>query len=149
MLYGHIETIEERVDHLERLRALQDETGGFQALVPLAFHPENTELAHIEAPTAHDDLRTIAVSRLFLDNVPHIKAYWIMLGIAVAQTALSFGADDFDGTVTQEKIYHDAGAQTPQSLAREELARLIVEAGFQPVERDTLYNVVRVEEVEA
>ncbi|MFG0317832.1 MAG: aminofutalosine synthase MqnE [Planctomycetota bacterium JB042] len=149
MLYGHIETIEERVDHLERLRALQDETGGFQTFIPLSFHPDNSEMADLPAPTAHDDLRTIAVSRLFLDNVPHVKAYWIMLGIPTAQLALNYGADDIDGTVTQERIYHDAGAQTPQELARADLIRLIVDAGFEPVERDTLYNVVKVEEIVA
>ncbi|MFH0944434.1 MAG: aminofutalosine synthase MqnE [Planctomycetota bacterium] len=142
MLYGHIETFEERVDHLQRLRSLQDETGGFQALIPLSFHPENTELDHIPAPTAADDLRTIAVSRLFLDNVDHIKAYWVMLGLPVAQMALNFGADDIDGTVTQERIYHDAGATTPQALTREDLHQLITDAGFRPVQRNTLYNVI-------
>ncbi len=147
MLYGHIETLEERVDHLDRLRSLQDETGGFQTFIPLSFHPDNTEMDDIAPPTAHDDLRNIAVSRLYLDNVPHVKAYWIMLGIPVAQMALNYGADDIDGTVTQERIYHDAGATTPQSLVRDDLIQLIVDAGFQPVERDTLYNVVKVEEV--
>lgn len=142
MLYGHIETLEERVDHLQRLRALQDETGGFQTFIPLSFHPDNSEMSEIPAPTAHDDLRSIAVSRLFLDNVPHIKAYWVMLGIPTAQMALNFGADDLDGTVTQERIYHDAGATTPMALSREMLCQLIAEAGFEPVERDTLYNVV-------
>lgn len=142
MLYGHIETIAERVDHLDRLRRLQDETGGFQTFIPLAFHPENTELAHLAAPTALDDLRTLAVARLFLDNIPHVKAYWIMLGVATAQLALSFGADDIDGTVTHERIYHDAGATTPLSLARADLCRIIREAGYRPVERDTHYNVL-------
>ena len=146
MLYGHIETLEERVDHLERLRALQDRTGGFQTLIPLSFHPDNTEMDDIPAPTAHDDLRNIAVARLFLDNIPHIKAYWIMLGVPTAQMALNFGADDIDGTVTQERIYHDAGAQTPQALARRDQIQLIADAGFVPVERDTLYNVVKVED---
>lgn len=145
MLYGHIETIEERVDHLSRLRALQDETGGFQTFIPLSFHPDHTEMAHIKAPTAHDDLKNIAVARLFLDNIAHVKAYWIMLGIPVAQMALNYGADDIDGTVTQEKIYHDAGATTPQALTREDLMKLIRDAGFVPIERDTLYNVVREE----
>lgn len=148
MLYGHIETIEERVDHLSRLRALQDETGGFQTFIPLSFHPDNTEMADIKAPTAHDDLKNIAVARLFLDNIAHVKAYWIMLGIPVAQMALNYGADDIDGTVTQEKIYHDAGATTPQALSRPDLLALIRDAGFVPVERDTLYNVLR-EEAEA
>ncbi len=146
MLYGHIETIAERVDHLLRLRELQDETHGFQTFIPLAFHPDNSEMADIPAPTAHDDLRTIAVARLLLDNVPHVKAYWIMLGIATAQLALTCGADDIDGTVSEEKIYHDAGATTPQSLTRAELVKLIQDAGFEAVERDTLYRVVRREE---
>jgi aminodeoxyfutalosine synthase len=145
MLYGHIETIEERVDHLARLRALQDETGGFQTFIPLSFHPDNTEMADIKAPTAHDDLKNIAVARLFLDNIAHVKAYWIMLGIPVAQMALNYGADDIDGIVTQEKIYHDAGAVTPQALTRDDLLALIRDAGFDPVERDTLYNVLREE----
>ena len=142
MLYGHIETLEERIDHLGQLRTLQDETGGFQTLIPLSFHPENTGLDHIPAPTADDDLRTIAVSRLFLDNIDHIKAYWVMLGLPVAQMALNFGADDIDGTVTQERIYHDAGATTPQALTRDDLHQLITDAGFRPVQRDTLYNIV-------
>lgn len=149
MLYGHIETLEERVDHLDRLRSLQDDTGGFQTFIPLSFHPDNTALSEIPPPTAHDDLRNIAVARLFLDNIPHVKAYWIMLGIATAQAALAFGADDIDGTVTEERIYHDAGAATPVSLSRAELVRLIRDAGFRPVERDTLYNVVRIEEATA
>jgi aminodeoxyfutalosine synthase len=142
MLHGHIETIEERVDHLDRLRRLQDETGGFQTYIPLSFHPENSELAHIEGPSALDELREIAVARLLLDNVPHVKAYWILLDIPVAQTALSFGADDVDGTVVEEHIYHDAGATTPQRVARDELVRWIERAGRVPVERDTLYNEV-------
>lgn len=142
MLYGHIETVEERVDHLIRLREAQDETGGFQTYIPLRFHPENTEMSHIPAPTGFDDLQNIAVARLLLDNIPHIKAYWIMLGQAIAQIALSFGADDIDGTVAEEKIYHEAGATTPQSMTRQELMRLICAAGRVPVERDTLYNIV-------
>ncbi|TAJ03993.1 MAG: aminofutalosine synthase MqnE [Planctomycetota bacterium] len=142
MLHGHIETVEERVDHLDRLRKLQDETGGFQTYIPLSFHPENSELAHIEGPSAIDELREIAVARLLLDNVPHVKAYWILLDIPVAQTALSFGADDVDGTVVEEHIYHDAGATTPQRVARDELVRWIERAGRIPVERDTLYNEV-------
>jgi aminodeoxyfutalosine synthase len=146
MLFGHLETVEERVEHLLRLRALQDETGGFQAYIPLAFHPENTEMADVAPPTGVDKLREIAVGRLLLDNVPHVKAYWIMMTIPIAQIALSFGADDIDGTVVEEKIYHDAGAKTPQRLSREELVRLVREAGRRPVERDTLYGVVRVEE---
>ena len=140
MLYGHIENAYHRIDHLIRLRELQDETGGFQTFIALAFHPDNTGLAHIKKPSAIMDLRTIAVSRLMLDNIPHIKAYWIMLGIGTAQTALSYGADDIDGTVRHELIYHDAGATTPELLTVEELRRLIVEAGREPVERDTLYR---------
>ena len=140
MLYGHIENAYHRVDHLIRLRELQDETGGFQTFIPLAFHPENTGLAHIKKPSALMDLRTMAVSRLMLDNIPHIKAYWIMLGIGTAQTALAYGADDLDGTVRHELIYHDAGATTPELLTVEQIQRLIVEAGREPVERDTLYR---------
>jgi aminodeoxyfutalosine synthase len=142
MLYGHIEQPFHRIDHLLRLRELQDETAGFQTFIPLAFHPENTGLAHIKKPSALVDLRTIAVSRLMLDNVPHIKAYWIMLGIGTAQVALSYGADDLDGTVRHELIYHDAGATTPEVLSVEAIRRLIEEAGHEPVERDTLYRRV-------
>lgn len=140
MLYGHIENAYHRIDHLIRLRELQDETGGFQTFIPLAFHPENTGLSNISKPSAIIDLRTIAVSRLMLDNIPHIKAYWIMLGIGTAQTALAYGADDIDGTVRHELIYHDAGATTPELLTVEELRRLITEAGREPIERDTLYR---------
>ncbi|MEK7406418.1 MAG: aminofutalosine synthase MqnE [Acidobacteriota bacterium] len=142
MLYGHIETADDRVDHLLRLRALQDETGGFVAFVPLAFHPGNTALRHLPATTGFDDIKAIAVARLLLDNVPHIKAYWIMLTPRIAQIAQRFGADDIDGTVVEEKIYHDAGATTSQSLRRSELLRLIREAGREPLERDTLYRPV-------
>ncbi|RMH02578.1 MAG: aminofutalosine synthase MqnE [Planctomycetota bacterium] len=143
MLYGMTETLEERVDHLVRLRKLQDETGGFQAYVPLAFHPANTGLAHLPMPGPHERLRSIAIGRLFLDNIPHVKAYWVMLGLPVAQMALAMGADDLDGTVSQERIYHDAGAGTPEALDRPALHRLIREAGRVPVERDTLYRVRR------
>lgn len=143
MLYGHIENAYHRVDHLIRLRELQDETGGFQTFIPLAFHPENTGLAHIKKPSALMDLRTMAVSRLMLDNIPHMKAYWIMLGIGTAQTALAYGADDLDGTVRHELIYHDAGATTPELLSVEQIQRLIVEAGREPVERDTLYRRIQ------
>ncbi len=142
MLHGHVETVEEKVDHLDRLRRLQDETGGFQTYVPLSFHPANNEWSHLPGPSALDELREIAVARLLLDNVPHVKAYWILLGIPIAQLALSFGADDVDGTVVEEHIYHDAGATTPEGVAREELVRWIRDAGRIPVERDTLYNVV-------
>jgi aminodeoxyfutalosine synthase len=142
MLYGHIEEPRHRIDHLIRLRELQDETGGFQTFIPLAFHPENTGLAHIVKSTAVMDLRTMAISRLMLDNIPHIKAYWIMLGIGTAQTALAYGADDLDGTVRHELIYHDAGATTPELLSVERIEQLIREAGRDPVERDTLYRQV-------
>ncbi|HEX2714845.1 MAG TPA: aminofutalosine synthase MqnE [Candidatus Acidoferrales bacterium] len=142
MLYGHIETEEERVDHLLQLRALQDETHGFVAFIPLAFHPENTALSHLPKPTGFADLKNIAVSRLLLDNFDHIKAYWIMLTPRIAQIALRFGADDIDGTVVEEKIYHDAGATTAQFTPRAELERLIREAGRVPVERDTLYHPI-------
>jgi aminodeoxyfutalosine synthase len=142
MLHGHIETVEERVDHLDRLRLLQDETGGFQTYIPLSFHPDNTEWSHLPGPTALEELREIAVSRLLLDNIDHIKAYWIMLSIPVAQMALAYGADDVDGTVVEEKIYHEAGATTPQQVLRAELVQWIRDAGRIPVERDTIYNVL-------
>jgi aminodeoxyfutalosine synthase len=142
MLYGHIETDYHRIDHLVRLRELQDETGGFQTFVPLAFHPENTGLSHIRKPSSLTDLRVMAVSRLMLDNIPHMKAYWIMLGLGTAQAALAYGADDLDGTVRHELIYHDAGATTPETLSVADIRRLISEAGREPVERDTLYRAV-------
>jgi aminodeoxyfutalosine synthase len=142
MLYGHIESDEDRVDHLLQLRALQDETGGFQTFIPLAFHPDGNALMRLPGPTGVEDLRTYAVSRLVLQNIPHIKAYWIMLGVKTAQSALWFGADDLDGTVQEEKIYHMAGAETPQVMTPAEIVRLIRNAGRNPVERDTLYNVV-------
>jgi aminodeoxyfutalosine synthase len=142
MLYGHIEKANHRIDHLIRLRALQDETGGFQTFIPLAFHPENTRLDHIAKPSGLMDLRVMAISRLMLDNFPHIKAYWVMLGIKTAQMALSYGADDLDGTVVYEKIYHDAGSDSPQELTVTEIRRLIEEAGRKPVERDTLYHEI-------
>jgi aminodeoxyfutalosine synthase len=142
MLYGHIETFDHRVDHLMRLRALQDETSGMQAFIPLAFHPDGNGMKHLPAPTAIDDLRTIAVSRLVLDNIPHIKAYWVSLTPDVAQVALRFGADDIDGTIVHETIYAAAGTRSPSGLSYEELVRLIREAGRTPIERDTLYNVV-------
>lgn len=142
MLYGHVETVEERVDHLVKLREAQDDTHGFVAFIPLAFHPDNTPLAHIPKPTGYDDLRNIAVSRLLLDNFDHIKAYWVMLSPSIAQIALRFGANDMDGTVVEEKIYHDAGANTAEFTPRGELERLIRAAGRIPVERDTLYNKI-------
>ncbi|MCL5292362.1 MAG: aminofutalosine synthase MqnE [Actinobacteria bacterium] len=147
MLYGHIETYEERVDHLIRLRELQDETGGFQSFIPLAFHPDNTPLEQIrkfERPTAHENLKMIAISRLMLDSFDHIKAFWIMLGLKTAQLSLDFGADDLDGTVVQEKITHAAGADTDEAIERDELVEIIKDAGRIPVERDTLYRVVRI-----
>jgi aminodeoxyfutalosine synthase len=143
MLYGHLEAPRHRVDHLVRLRRLQDETGGFQAFVPLAFHPARTALAHLPGPTGLDDLRVIAASRLVLDNFDHIKAYWISLGLGTAQTALAYGADDLDGTVRQEKIHHEAGSQAPESLSADELCALIRGAGRVPIERDSLYRPVR------
>ncbi len=143
MLYGHIETEEDRVDHLLKLRALQDETGGFVTFIPLAFHPDNTPLRHIPKTTGFLDLKQIAVSRLLLDNIAHIKAYWVMMTPKIAQIAQRFGSDDIDGTVVEEKIYHDAGATTEQSLRRSELLRLIREAGREPLERDTLYRPVQ------
>ena len=142
MLYGHVETEEERVDHLVKLRELQDVTHGFVAFIPLAFHPDNTALSHIPKTTGYLDLRNIAVSRLMLDNFEHIKAYWIMLTPSIAQIALRFGANDLDGTVVEEKIYHDAGAKTSEFTPRNELERLIHAAGRVPVERDTLYNKI-------
>ncbi len=140
MLYGHIETTEERVDHLIALREAQDETGGFMCFIPLSFHPKNTGLSTLSQTGGLDDLKTIAVSRLMLDNFRHIKAYWVMLGTKVAQIALSFGADDLDGTVLEEKITHMAGAETEKALSRTEIERLIKDANRIPVERDTLYN---------
>jgi aminodeoxyfutalosine synthase len=142
MLYGHIETAEERVDHMLQARALQDETGGFQAFIPLAFHPDNNQMRKLPPPSAADSLRVHAVSRLMLDNIPHVKAFWVATGVEVAQASLWFGVDDLDGTVQEEKIYHMAGARTPEALSTLEIERLIVAAGRQPVERDTLYNIV-------
>jgi aminodeoxyfutalosine synthase len=142
MLYGHIESIEHRIEHLVRLRQLQDATSGFQAFVPLAFHPQHTALSHLRRVSALEDLRVTAVSRLMLDNFDHIKAYWISLGVGTAQTALAYGADDLDGTVRRERIHHEAGATSPEKLSVEELQSLIVEAGREPIERDSLYRRV-------
>jgi aminodeoxyfutalosine synthase len=142
MLYGHLENDEDRADHLARLRALQDETGGFVTYIPLAFHPDNTALQHISKTTGFTDIKNIAVARLMLDNIPHIKAYWVMMTPRIAQVALRFGADDVDGTIVEERIYHDAGATTEQGLRRAELLQLIRKAGREPVERDTLYRPV-------
>ena len=147
MLYGHIETMEERVDHMLRARALQDETGGFQAFIPLAFHPDNNQMRKLPAPSGTDTLRVHAVSRLMLDNIPHVKAFWIATGLDVAQTALWFGVDDLDGTVQEEKIYHMAGSQTPEGMTTAALTRLVRAAGREPLERDTFYNIVNVPQV--
>lgn len=143
MLYGHIETIEERIDHLEALRQAQDESGGFLAFIPLAFHPKNTEMSTVTKTSGIDDLKNLAVARCYLDNFPHIKAYWVMIGPKMAQIALSFGADDVDGTVKEEIITHMAGAETEQAMSIEELVRLIKEAGRKPVQRGTLYDLIQ------
>jgi len=142
MLYGHIETFEHRVDHMLRIREQQDKSGGFQAFIPLAFHPDGNGMKNLPGPTGVDDLRTIAVSRLMFDNVDHVKAYWVSSTPKIAQIALRFGADDVDGTIVHETIYHAAGSTSPQGLSRDMLVRLIREAGFLPVERDTHYRVV-------
>ena len=143
MLIGHVETPAQRVDHLRQLRALQDETGGFTAFVTLAFHPENTQLAHLPGPSGFDLLKTLAIARIYLDNLDHIKAYWVLMGLKLAQVSLSYGVDDLDGTIIEEKIYHMAGAQTPQQMAQAELVRAIREAGREPVQRDSLYHPVK------
>jgi aminodeoxyfutalosine synthase len=140
MLYGHLESPRHRVEHLLRLRQLQDETGGFQAFIPLAFHPAGTRLAHLPKPTGLDDLRVMAVGRLLLDNFEHLKAYWISLGVGTAQVALAYGADDLDGTVRHEAIHHQAGSTAPESLSVDQLRALILETGREPVERDSLYR---------
>ena len=142
MLYGHIETYEERIDHMLRVRGLQDETGGFQAFIPLAFHPDNNQMRKLPAPTAADTLRTHAVARLVLDNVDHVKAFWIATGVEVAQQSLWFGVDDLDGTVQEERIYHMAGARTPEAMSTDDIRRLVAAAGREPHERDTFYNLV-------
>jgi aminodeoxyfutalosine synthase len=142
MLYGHIETMEERVDHMLRARALQDDTGGFQAFIPLAFHPENNQMRKLPAPSATDTLRVHAVARLMCDNIPHVKAFWIATGVDVAQISLWYGVDDLDGTVQEERIYHMAGARTPVTMTTADIRRLIRAAGRLPVERDTLYHVI-------
>ena len=143
MLYGHIETIEERVDHLITLRQLQDKTNGFSAFIPLAFHSENTKLTHIQSTTAVDDLKNVAAARLMLDNFDHIKAYWVMIGEKLAQVALSFGADDLDGTIIEERITHMAGAKSALGLTKEQMEDMITKAGFEPVERDSFYNPIK------
>jgi aminodeoxyfutalosine synthase len=142
LLYGHIETPEERVDHMIRARNLQDETGGLQAFIPLAFHPDNNQMRKLPAPSATDSLRVHALARLMCDNIPHVKAFWIATGVEVAQMSLWYGVDDLDGTVQEEKIYHMAGARTPETLTTDDIRRLVRAAGREPVERDTLYNVI-------
>lgn len=141
MLYGHIEIPEEKVQHLDGLRRLQDETGGFLCFIPLAYHPDNTKLGG-KPTTGVMDLKEIAIARLMLDNFPHIKAYWISLEPKLAQVALSFGADDLDGTVVNEKVFHTAGAKSPQGLTETELQHIIKEAGFTPVRRNSLYELL-------
>jgi aminodeoxyfutalosine synthase len=148
MLYGHVESIEDRMEHLQMLRDLQDETGGFLTYIPLAYHPDHNELGESlgrtgTATSGFDDLRNLAVGRLFLDNIAHIKSHWIMVTPFISQIALSFGVNDLEGTVVREKIYHEAGAQTAQGMALDEVLRLIRGAGRIPVERDSLYNVIR------
>ncbi len=142
MLYGHVESSADRVDHLLALRELQDETGGFQCFIPLAFHPENTRLSHLPRTSGRLDLQTIAAARLLLDNIPHLKAYWIMLGEKIAQVAQFFGADDLDGTIVDERITRAAGGTAGRGMTRARLEYLIREAGRIPVERDTLYRPV-------
>ncbi len=144
MLYGHIETIEERLEHMDMLRQAQDESGGFMTFIPLAFHPKNTEMADLAKSSGIEDLKNIAVARCFLDNFPHIKAYWVMIGIKLAQVALSFGADDIDGTVKEEIITRMAGGESEQAQARQHLITIIREAGRVPIERDTLFNPIKV-----
>lgn len=144
MLYGHIETMEERVEHLDALRLAQDETNGFLAFIPLSFHPKNTEMSTLSRTTGMDDLKNVAVARLMLDNFPHIKAYWVMIGPKVAQIALSFGADDMDGTVKEEVITHMAGAETDQAIGSKTLVKLIQESGRIAIERDTLYKTIEI-----
>jgi aminodeoxyfutalosine synthase len=140
MLYGHVESIEQRVDHLRQLRELQDETGGFTALVPYAFEPENNQLAHIRRVGALEEIRMLALCRIFLDNFDHLTAYWISMGLSVAQIALSYGVDDLHGTIEEEKIFHMAGAKTPLAMTRAQLEKTIREAGREPVQRDTFYR---------
>jgi len=141
MLFGHIESFEHRIDHLKQLRHLQDQTDGFLALIPLTYHPKHNPLSP-QRTSGLDELKTIAISRIYLDNFPHIKAYWVMLGLKMAQTALSFGADDLDGTVLEEKITHSAGAMSPELLSRSELNNLILECQKIPLERDSFYKPV-------
>jgi len=144
MLYGHIESIEDRINHFILLRELEDQAPGFQSFIPLPFLPENTKLSHIKRTSAIDDLKTMAIARLMLDNIDHIKAFWIMLGISLSQIALEFGADDLDGTIVEERIMHSAGAQTEKGIDKANIIELIRESGYTPVERDTLYNIIEI-----
>ncbi len=144
MLFGHLETYKDRIDHLGRLRRLQGRTGGFQTFIPLAFQPDNTRVPEAKGVGGVDALKTLAISRIYLDNFRHVKAYWVMLGLKIAQVALAFGVNDLDGTVVEEKIGHDAGADSPQALAKEQIVELIRKAGRVPVERDTLYKELKV-----
>jgi len=139
MLYGHIETLAQRVDHLRQLRELQDETGGFTGFVPFAFEPQTTVLAHVKPASAIDQLRNLAVSRIYLDNIDHLTAYWVSMGLSLAQVSLSYGVDDLHGTIMEEKIFHMAGATTPQEQTAATLQRVIREAGREPVQRDSHY----------
>jgi aminodeoxyfutalosine synthase len=148
MLYGHVETVADRIAHLTMLRDLQDETGGFLAYIPLAYHPDNNELGHTlhregTATSAFDDLKNLAVGRLFLDNIDHIKTHWVMVTPFISQTSLHFGVNDMEGTMVREKIYHEAGAHTAQAMTLDAILRLICGAGKVPVERDSFYRVVR------
>ncbi len=143
MLFGHLENYADRVDHLHQIRELQDRTGGFQSFIPLAFQPDNTRVPGATGVSGVDALKTLAISRIYLDNFQHIKAYWVMMGLKTAQTALCFGVNDLDGTVIEEQIGHDAGADSPQVIAKERIIRLIRKAGKTPVERDTLYNELK------
>jgi aminodeoxyfutalosine synthase len=143
MLYGHIETYEHRVDHMSRLRRLQDETGGFQAFIPLAFHPDHTRMDHFARPSGVEDLKTLAVGRVYLDNFDHIKAYWISMGVKLAQISLAYGVDDIDGTVIDEKIYRMAGSDSPEVMTAKDLQSLIRDAGRMPVERDSVYKEMK------
>ena len=148
MLYGHVETYQERVEHMIALRDLQDQTGGFMTFIPLKFHAANTDLIGFASPmSAIDDLKVYSIARLIIDNIPHLKVFWIMLGLKLAQVALSFGADDFDGTVVEEKITHRAGASTPEGLTVADIKHLIEETGHVPVERDTVYNLISTEQI--
>ncbi|CAD7768992.1 MAG: Aminodeoxyfutalosine synthase [Candidatus Methanoperedenaceae archaeon GB50] len=142
MLFGHIEAKKERLEHLIALREVQDKTGGFICFIPLCFHPQNTKLSHLPGPSGVDILKTMAISRIMLDNIPHIKAYWVMLTPKLAQVALNFGADDLDGTIIEEKITHMAKAQSPQALTRAELESLIRETDYKPIERDTFFREI-------